>query len=130
MDRQTLRDWAHRFNAEGPEGLRDRPHTGRPRQLSEAQMRELAKIVETGPDPALDGVVRWRLKDLAQWVFEEFGVTLDESSLGRYLKALGFRKISARARHAKQNELVIEAFKKTSPPSWQRSAQASRSTPR
>ena len=64
MDRQTLRDWAHRFNEEGPEGLTDRPRAGRPRQLTEAQMRALAEIVERGPDPALDGVVRWRRVDL------------------------------------------------------------------
>ena len=81
MDRQTLRDWAHRFNAEGPEGLKDRPHSGRPRQLSEAQMRELAEIVETGPDPALDGVVRWRRVDLQRVIEERFGVTYSERAM-------------------------------------------------
>ena len=74
MDRQTLRDWAHRFNAEGPEGLRDRPRAGRPRQLTEAQMAELAEIVETGPDPAVDGVVRWRRIDLKRVIEARLGV--------------------------------------------------------
>lgn len=60
MDRQTLRDWAHRFNESGPRGLTDQLRAGRPRQFSDAQMGDLAEIVETGPDPAVDGVVRWR----------------------------------------------------------------------
>ncbi len=115
-----------RFNAEGPEGLIDRKAPGARPKLNAAQRRALAERVERGPIPAVDGVVRWRLKDLAQWIFEEFGITLDEDTLGRYLKALGFRKISARPRHAGQNELAMEAFKKTSRPSWRRSAPGSR----
>ncbi len=74
MDRQTLPDWVHRFNAEGPDGLKDRPRSDMPRWLSEAQMRELAEIVETGPDPAADGVVRWRRVDLERVIEERFGV--------------------------------------------------------
>src|SRR3990172_4938066 len=60
MDRQTLRDWVHRFNASGPEGLKDAWWSGPAPRLSPAQKAELAEIVETGPDPAVDGVVRWR----------------------------------------------------------------------
>ena len=123
---QVVRDWVLRFNAQGPAGLIDRRAPGAKPKLSAQQRQALAERVEQGPLPAVDGVVRWRLKDLAQWVSEEFGVVLDESSLGRYLRAMGFRKISARPQHAKQNELAMEAFKKTSPPSWRRSAQGSR----
>ncbi len=123
---QVVRDWVLRFNAEGPSGLIDRKAPGQAPKLDAQQCQALAERVERGPISAVDGVTRWRLKDLAQWVFEEFGVSLDESSLGRYLKALGFRKVSARPRHAKQNELAIEAFKKTSRPSWRRSAPGSR----
>ena len=86
--------------------------------------------MDRGPIPAVDGVVRWQLKDLAQWVFEAFGVSLDEDTLGRYLKAMGFRKLSARPQHAGQNELAMAAFKKTSRPSWRRSAPGSRPAPR
>ena len=68
MDRQTLRDWVHRYNAEGLAGLVDRPLPGRPPRLSAEQMRELAVIVETGPDPETDGVVRWRRIDLCDVV--------------------------------------------------------------
>ena len=127
---QVIRDWVLRFNTEGPAGLIDRKAPGAAPKLNEAQRRALAERVERGPIPAVDGVVRWRLKDLARWVFEEFGITLDESTLGRHLKALGFRKISARPRHAGQNELAIEAFKKTSRPSWRRSAPGSQRAPR
>ena len=126
---QIVRDWVLRFNAEGPAGLIDRKAPGARPKLDAAQCHALAERVERGPIAAVDGVVRWRLKDLAQWVFEAFGVTLDENTLGRYLKALGFRKISARPQPAKQNELALEAFKKTSPPSWRRSAPGSRLRP-
>ena len=130
MDRQTLRDWAHRFNAAGPDGLTNRTGAGRPRRLTEVQMRALAEIVEAGPDPAVDGVVRWRRKDLARWLLETFGISLDETTVGRELKALGFAKISARPRHYAQNELAVEAFKKTFPPNWRRSGSGSRKASR
>ena len=115
MDRQTLRDWAHRFNEEGPDGLRDRPRSGRPRQLDEAQMCELAEIVETGPDPALDGVVRWRRVDLQRVIEERFGVSYSERAISDLLRALSFSYISGRPQHPRQDPRVLEAFKKTSP---------------
>jgi len=74
-------------------------------------------------------VVRWRLKDLAQWKWQEFGISLDETTVGRALKALGFARISARPRHYAQNELAVEDFKKVSRPSWRRSAPSSRPIP-
>jgi len=123
---QIIRDWVLRFNAEGPDGLIDRKPPGATPKLNEAQRRALSTIVESGPIPAIHGVVRWRLKDLAQWLYEEFRVSLDESTVSRELKALGFCKLSARPRHRAQNELAIEAFKKVSPPSWKRSGPGSR----
>lgn len=127
---QVIRDWVLRFNAEGPAGLIDRSAPGQTPKLDEAQRRALAKMVEDGPIPAIHGVVRWRLKDLAQWIFEEFGITLDETNVGRTLKAMGYRKLSARPRHYAQNELALEDFKKLSRPSWRRSALHSRPAPR
>ena len=85
-------------------------------KLKEAQRRAFCEIVESGPIPAVHGVVRWRLKDLVQWLWEEFRVSVDESTVSRELKALGFVKISARPRHRAQNEFVREDFKKASPP--------------
>lgn len=127
---QIVRDWVLRFNAEGPAGLIDRKPPGATPKLDDAQRRALYEIVESGPTPAVHGVVRWRLKDLAQWIWEEFGVSLDESTVSRELKALGFVKISARPRHRAQNEFVREDFKKLSPPSWQRSVRGYRPVPR
>jgi len=115
MDRQTLRDWAHRFNAHGPAGLKDNRHRGNPRRLSAAQQAELAEIVETGPDRAVDSVVRWRRIDLQRVIEERFGIAYHERTIGKLLKALGFSHISARPRHPKQDGAVIQAFKKTSP---------------
>jgi transposase len=114
MDRQTLRDWAHRFNAEGPEGLTDRPRAGRRRWLNDAQMAELAEIVETGPDPATDGVVRWRRIDLKRIIEERFGVIYSERAISELLRVLSFSYISARPQHPRQDPRVLEGFKKTS----------------
>jgi transposase len=126
---QVVRDWVLRFNADGPDGLIDGKSTGKPAKLNDEQRRKLAGIVGSGPIPAIHGVVRWRLMDLAQWIFEEFRISLDSSTVSRELRALGFRKISARPRHKGQNEFAVEDFKKTSPPSWGRSEPRSQPTP-
>lgn len=122
---QSVRDWALRFNAKGPEGLIDLKAPGPKPKLDDAQRLVLKQIVEQGPIPAIHGVVRWRLIDLVQWISDEFGISLDETTVGRELKTMGYRKLSARPRHHAQNEHAVEAFKKTSPPSWRRSARAS-----
>jgi len=115
MDRQTLRDWVHRFNDEGPDGLTNRKAPGRVRYLNDAEMKALGEIVETGPDPAVDGVVRWRRIDLKQVIEERFGVVYSERAISDLLAELGFSHMSARPRHPKQDERIIKAFKKTSP---------------
>jgi transposase len=114
MDRQTLRDWVHRFNAHGPEGLVDNWMGGPKPRLSADHLAELAQIVETGPDPKIEGVVRWRRVDLKRVIGERFGVEFHERYVGKLLKRLGFSHMSARPRHPAQNERVVEAFKKTS----------------
>lgn len=114
MDRQTLRDWVHRFNAAGPEGLKDAWYGGPEPRLSAAQKAELAEMVETGPDPATHGVVRWRRIDLQKVIRERFGVDYHERHVGKLLKELGFSHVSARPRHPAQDAHVMEAFKKTS----------------
>ncbi len=115
MDRQTLRDWAHRFNDEGPDGLKNRAGAGRPRRLSDEQMAELSAIVARGPDPAVDGVVRWRRIDLVRVIEDRFGVRYSERAISELLKALCFSRISGRPQHPKQDPRVLAAFKKTSP---------------
>ncbi len=115
MDRQTLRDWVHRFNEEGPDGLTNRQGAGRPRMLNDEQMKELGSIVETGPDPAVDGVVRWRRIDLKRVIEERFGAVYSERAISDLLASLGFSHMSARPRHPKQDGRLIAAFKKTSP---------------
>ena len=120
-----MRDWVLRFNGRGPDGLIDGKAPGNPPKLDATQRKALAQIVASGPIPAVHGVVRCRLVDLAQWIFEEFGLSLSETTVSRELKRLGFRKLSARPRHYAQNELAVEAFAKISRPSWQGSRQAS-----
>jgi len=116
---QIIRDWVVRFNAEGPDGLMNRKGSGPPSRLGDAQRAALKKAVEDGPKPYVDGVVRWRLVDLAQWVWEEFGVSISRQTLGRELRAMGFRRLSARPQHYAQDPDAMEAFKKTSP-TWSR----------
>ena len=115
MDRQTLRDWVHRFNAHGPDGLLDSWSKGPEPRLSEEQRGEIAQLVETGPDRAVHGVVRWRRLDLQRVILERFGVAYHERTIGKLLTALGFSHISARPRHPAQDARTIEGFKKTTP---------------
>ena len=112
MDRQTLRDWVHRYNTEGVAGLADRPLPGRVPRLDAAQMSELATIVETGPDPEADGVVRWRRIDLCQVVERRYGVRVAERTMGAILHRLGFAKLSARPRHPQSDQQAQELYKK------------------
>ena len=114
MDRQTLRDWVHRFNEAGPDGLKDAWNGGPQPRLSVAQKAELAGVVEMGPDPVVDGVVRWRRVDLQKLIKERFGVDYHERYVGTLLKELGFSHISARPRHPGQDGEIVEAYKKTS----------------
>lgn len=116
MDRQTLRDWVIRYNEAGVEGLRDRPRSGRPPRLNAAQLAELARLVEEGPDVAEHGVVRWRCVDLQAQIKARFDVDLSERHIGRLLGQLKFTRLSVRPRHPQADEVAQQAFKKTSPP--------------
>ena len=114
MDRQTLRDWVHRYNAHGVEGLADRKAKGRPPMLSAEQLSELASWVRQGPDPETDGVVRWRLSDLAVRISDRFHVAINEGGVGKILHRMGFSHVSARPQHPRQEVEALEAHKKTS----------------
>ena len=116
MDRQTLRDWVHRYNAEGLEGLSNRRSAGPTPRLGPEQKAELAQMVREGPDPATDGVVRWRRVDLQRAIEARFGVKMHERTVGKQLAALGFRRLSVRPQHPKSDPEVQETFKKTSLP--------------
>jgi len=115
MDRQTLRDWVIRFNKLGAAGLVDIKSEGSRRRLNDEQMKELAILVEAGPDLEVHGVVRWRCRDLVDVIEKQFGVTYKERAVGYLLKALNFSHISGRPKHPAQNARVIDGFKKTSP---------------
>ena len=117
---QIVRDWVLRFNERGPEGLIDGKAPGPKSLLNDAQRAALAKAIERGPTPYLDGVVRWRLCDLAQWIWEEFSVSVSEQTLSREVRAMGYRKLAARPKHHAQDPQAIEDFKKVSPPQWQK----------
>ena len=112
---QIIRDWVLKFNARGPEGLIDGKAPGQPSRLNDRHRAALAEAVERGPIPAVHGVVRWRIIDLCQWLWEQFQVSVSKQTLGRELRAMSYRKLSARPRHHAQTEGAIEAFKKNSP---------------
>jgi len=114
MDRQTLRDWVHRYNAEGIDGLANRGGGGVKPRLTSEQMAQLAAWVEAGPDPVRDGVVRWRRSDLARRIEVEFGVKFHERTVGKHLDKLGFRRLSVRPEHPNADPAAQAAFKKTS----------------
>lgn len=126
---QVVRDWVVKFNASGPDGLIDRKAPGQPSRLTDTHRAALAAMIETGPIPAVHGVVRWRIIDLCQWVWEEFRVTIARQTLSRELRKLGYRKLSARPRHHAQAAGAIEDFKKTFPPAWTQSRRTRASRP-
>ena len=126
VQRQTVRDWVAAFNAHGPAGLIDGKAPGQRPLLNPEQRQMLKRIVEDGPDPAVDGVVRWRLIDLAQWIFAEFSIAISKQTLSRMLRQMGYRKLSARPRHHAQDLAAPAVFKKALPPAWQRSPEATR----
>ena len=115
MDRQTLRDWVHRYNAEGLSGLSDRPLPGPPSLLTVEQQQAVAQWVKDGPDIAVDGIVRWRRIDLVRRIKREFNIDMAERSVGQMLRRLGFRRLSVRPQHPGQDASAQEAHKKTSP---------------
>src|SRR3984957_3572727 len=112
---QAVRDWVLKFNAHGPDGLIDRKPPGQAPRLNDMHRAALAAIIESGPIPAAHGVVRWRIVDLCQWVWEEFRVGVAKQTLSRELRAMGYRKLSARPRHHAQAAGAIEDFKKSLP---------------
>jgi transposase len=125
---QIVRDWVLRFNAEGPAGLVDRKAPGRAPRLNDAHRAALTAVLESGPTPAIHGVVRWRLIDLGQWLWEEFQVSVSKQTMSREVRALGYRKLSARPRHHAQAEGAVDLFKRASPPCWRKS-RARRASP-
>lgn len=123
---QIIRDWVMRFNARGPDGLLNGKSPGRKPLLNDEQRQTLATLVDNGPRPSVDGIVRWRLCDLVRWVEEEFGIATSRQTLGRELRSMGYRKLSARPRHHAQQPDTIDEFKKTSQPLWRKSANVRR----
>ena len=122
---QTVRDWVLAFNAEGPHGLIGGKAPGARPRLNADLRAALKALVEQGPVPAAHGVVRWRLVDLAQILFEDHGVSVSEQTLSRVLRSMGYRKLSARPRHHAQDQDAIPAFKKPSRLAWRRSRRLS-----
>jgi putative transposase len=119
VTRQIVRDWVLRFNAEGPAGLLNRKAPGQPSRLNDTHRAALAATIDSGPIPAVHDVVRWRIVDLCQWLWDEFRVSVSKQTLGRELRAMGYRKLSARPRHHAQASGAIDAFKKSFLPHWQ-----------
>jgi transposase len=119
---------ARAAGAQGPQGLIDRKPAGAARRLSAEQEAELAALIEAGPEFERDGVVRWRCLDLQRLILTRWNIAYHERTIGKLLRRLGFRHISARPRHFGQDPAAIEEFKKTLPSVWARSRR--RSIPR
>src|SRR6185437_3896657 len=116
MDRQTLRDWVHRYNEAGPPGLRACKPAGRPPKLTATQMTELRDLVMAGPDPKRHKVIRWRCIDLCGEVTRRFAVEVPERTISKWLRKLKLTRLQPRPHHPKKDAAVQAAFKKTSPP--------------
>jgi transposase len=114
MTRQTLRDWVHRYNAEGVEGLRSRTGPGRPPVLTDARMAERREIVLKGPDPTRHTVIRWRCGDLCDEIAERWSVRVCEQTMGKWLRRLNMTRLQPRPYHPKKDPEAAATFKKTS----------------
>src|SRR6476660_1275623 len=120
MTRQTLRDWVHRFNADGVTGLRSRTSPGRPPALNETRREELKVIVLAGPDPERHRVVRGRRIDLCEEIAARWSVTVCEQTMGKWLRQLGMTRLQPRPYHPKKELEAEVAFTKTSPAWWRK----------
>lgn len=114
MERQTLRDWVHRYNAEGVAGLSSRVGAGPEPLLNEAQMAALKELVVNGPDPETDKVVRWRCVDLRDKIEQQFCVSVHKRTVAKWLRQLELTRLQPRPFHPKKDAEAQEAFKKTS----------------
>jgi transposase len=127
---QVVRDWVMKFNALGPDGLITRKAPGPVPRLNESHRAALVEAIEAGPDALIHGVVRWRLVDLIKLLDDKFAISISRQTVGRELRTLGYRKISARPKHHAQDREAVEAFKKGAlPPSWRKSAKPSPQAP-
>ena len=115
MDRQTLRDWVHRYNEAGIAGLASIRSGGRTALLTEEQMAELKELVIKGPDLETDKVARWRCIDLREVVAQRFAVTVTERTIGKWLRKLDLTRLQPRPFHPKKDAAAQAAFKKTFP---------------
>ena len=118
---QIVRDWVLKLNAHGPAGLINLKSPGPPAILADEHRRALAASIEDGPIPAVHGVVRWRVIELVQWLPHEFRAVVSTQTLSRELRAMGYRRLSARPRHHAQAAGAIETSKKASSCVWTRS---------
>ena len=114
MDRQTLRDWVHRYNAEGIAGLKSGHGPGKPASLNQEQLAELKAIVLKGPDPEKHGVVRWRCVDLRAEVARRYSVEVSKRTVGRWLRKMKLTRLQPRPFHPKKDDAAQAAYKKTS----------------
>ena len=113
MERQTLRDWVHRYNAEGLAGLYTRVGSGPAPLLNEAQMAALKELVVHGPDREADKVVRWRCIDLRDKIAQHFGIKVHKRTVAKWLGQLDLTRLQPRPFHPKKDTAAQEAFKKT-----------------
>src|SRR5438270_1594865 len=111
MGRQTLRDWVHRYNAEGLAGLSNHVAPGPTPRLSAEQEATFVRWVEEGPTVERDGVVRWRCRDLQDRIEREFRIRFHERTIGKLLAKLNFRRLSVRPQHPENDTAAQEAFK-------------------
>ncbi len=112
MERQALRDAVVRYDAEGLDGLHDRPRSGRKPRLTEAERLALSKLIKDGPDVEASGLSAWTLTDLCAEIKQRWFKTLHPASLSRVVRKLGFSRQKARQVHPQSDEEAQQAFQK------------------
>lgn len=113
MSDQALRDAVKRFNAEGLDGLHDRPRSGRPRRIDEKAEREIRADVLAGPDIEKDGISAFTLADIRERIEQKHGARYHIKSMGRLLGRMGLSRQKTRSSHPKKDPAAAAAFKKS-----------------
>ena len=114
MSERQVRNWVHRYNAEGVAGLGDRPRPGQPPHLTVDQVERFKERIRKGARPE-DRVCALRGMDVRRILQEEFEAQYSLPGVYFLLHRLEFSSLVPRPKHEKADEKVQAAFKKTSP---------------
>lgn len=113
--RRSIQAWVAVYNADGINGLRDKPRSGRTPLLTREKYEQLCQRIDAG---AVSGRANLGGNDIRRILKEEFGVLYTLDGVYKLLHRLGYSYLMPRPQHEKADVALQEAFKKTSKKHW------------